>query len=224
MKKLLAIALLTVFTLTVPLFAQEIANVDVQNSAGFSHGQGVVAQDHFGFYNEVTFTYRHCDKYASDVTTGHLFWKKTKHVVDYDACNADPSTVFEVRKHHNLTTNAGKDFIKAQVSGTAVTGNCVYIAVGNSAITPAAGDTTLTGEVTTNGLGRASGTYASTGTGTFTLSKQFTDVTAATSNVQSAAVFTAVSSGTMCFEVGSLGPVTLNVNDTLTVTWSGTIS
>jgi hypothetical protein len=167
----------------------------------------------------VTETARHCAKYSHE--TGHLWWKHT--AIDSTACAADPSTVFSVTKHHNLTVTTGRDFIKAQVSGTGTATNCVFIAVGNSAVTPAAADTTLTGEVTTNGLGRASGTYASTGTGTFTLSKVFT-ATGAVATVQAAAVFTAVSAGTMCFEVGSLGPVTLANTDTLTVTWSGTIT
>jgi len=128
-------------------------------------------------------------------------------------------------RKHNLTPNGGKDFIKAQISGTAVTANCIYIGVDDTAYTPAATDTALPSEVTLNGFARASGTYASTGTGTWTLQKVFT-ATGAQSNIVAAAVFldATVGADTMCFGVGSLGPVTLATNDTLTVTWSGTVS
>jgi hypothetical protein len=196
-RKLLGATLVLVVLLGCASFAQN-TNVGVVNSATFSVNNldkvNDLANAKIGLYNLVTFEHRNAK--------GDLLHKWTR---------------------HNLTTNAGKDFIKAQISGTGTATNCIYIAISTSAVTPAAGDTTLTGEVSTNGGARASGTYASTGTGTFTLSKVFT-ASGAISSIQSAAVFTASSSGTMCFEVGSLGPVTLASTDTLTVTWSGTIS
>jgi len=212
MKRLFVVSL--ILMMAAVAFGQT-TNTAVQTSASFTVGKNVSSESTaLTFYmdNKVTFTYRHCDKYLNHDGT-----------VNVAACNADSSTVYSQVTKHNLTTNAGKDFIKAQISGTGVTTNCAYIAVGNSAVTPAATDTTLTGEVSTNGLSRAVGTYSSTGTGTFTLVKTFT-ATGAVSSLQAAAVFTAASSGTMCFEVGSLGPVTMATNDTLTVTWSGSVS
>ena len=217
--------LLAVLAMLVPLGFAQGAGVDV--AAAPAIGTGVHATATFGLYNEVTATWRHCAKYATTIEPSlakkifTLGTAKSRIEIDTEACTADPSTVFAVKKHHNLTTNAGKDFIKAQISGTATTSNCIYIAVGTTAITPAVTDTTLSGEVTTNGLQRAPGTYAAVGTGTFTLTKLFT-ATGAVSNVQAASVSTAASSGTMCFEVGSLGPTTLASTDTLNVVWSGT--
>lgn len=194
MKKTLAV-IIAVFAVAGLLAGQAPSNVGVANSAQFSHDSYNQASSTFGFYNLVTF----------------------------EAKTPDGVTYFKMTKH-NLTTNAGKDVIKQQVANNgSQPAACSYIAVSTSAITPAVGDTSLTGEVSTNGLARALGTYASTGTGTWTLSKTFT-ATGAVSNVQAAAVFNAASGTTMCFEVGSLGPVTLATNDTLTVTWSGTIS
>jgi hypothetical protein len=225
MKTLIAtcVLILVVFTLC---YAQEPTNIAVGNSVSFERGHMEPASATFGLYNMVTFTQRDCTKYSSYHRGGFL-WLHQIHVIDNEACNADLSTIKKQWSHHNLTVDAGKNFIKAQVSGTGTTANCIFMAVGTSAVTPAAGDTTLTGEATTNGMyngsNRWTGTYADTGTGTFTLSKTFT-ATGAVSNVQAAAVFTAGTSGTMCFEVGSLGPVSLATNDTLTVQWSGTIS
>jgi hypothetical protein len=217
--------LLLVLCGALSMTAQQVATVGVGDSASIAKGSSQSSSATVGLYNMVDATFRHCAKYAA---LGLGEDENGKLRPGQKACNDDPSTVFATKKNHNLTTNAGKDFIKAQISGTGTTANCIYMAVGTSAVTPAAGDTTLTGESTANGMNnggstRWTGTYASTGTGTFTLTKVFT-ATGAVSSVQAAAVFTAASSGTMCFEVGSLGPVTLANTDTLTVTWSGTIS
>lgn len=219
--RLVVLALFIALALPLSMAAQGVQQpIGADITATLQAGRGMQAAGTFGFYNMVTATYRHCAKYATQ--SGHLWWKHT--VVDANACAADPSTVFAVTNHHNLTTNAGKDAIKQQVLNTgSQPAACGFIAISTSAVTPAAGDTTLTGEVSTNGGARASGTYASTGTGTATLSKVFT-ATGAIASIQAAAVFNASSVGTMCFEVGSLGPVTLATSDTLTVTWSGTIS
>ena len=58
---------------------------------------------------------------------------------------------------HNLLTNAGRDVMHSNCYTNVTTGTrgFNYIAVTESTITPAAGDTTLAGEVTTNGLQRA---------------------------------------------------------------------
>jgi hypothetical protein len=215
-----AVLLILTMALSVSGVAQVQQPVNTHFGATFDKVVGVGLPTQFGFYNEVTATARHCADYVKQ--TGHLWWKSS--YIDAAACEADPSTVFAVKKNHNLTTNAGKDAIKQQVLNTgSQPAACGFIAISTSAVTPAAGDTTLTGEVATNGGARASGTYASTGTGTATLTKVFT-ATGAITSVQAAAVFNASSAGSMCFEVGSLGPVTLANTDTLTVTWSGTIS
>ncbi|AIF83496.1 hypothetical protein NTE_01432 [Candidatus Nitrososphaera evergladensis SR1] len=126
-------------------------------------------------------------------------------------------------EQHNLITNAGKDFISAQIGSDSTGSNGAnYIALTNTAITPVAGDTTLSGEITNNGLSRAQGTYAHTnGQSTFTVSKTFT-ATGATA-AQAAGLFTASSGGTMMAE-NTFNAVSLAANDQLTITWTITLS
>ena len=173
--------------------AQSSERTNVKVSAAAHVGRGRVEQQSVRFDNWVTITARHAD-----------------------------GTVFAERKVHNIVTNAGFDLIAANVSGTVGTA-CKYVAVTNAAITPAAGDTTLSGEIdNTNGLGRASGTYAHTGgTKTYTVTKVFT----ASGTVQSQAtgLFDAASTGNMCYEA-TYTQVTVNASDTLTVTWTVTLS
>lgn len=124
----------------------------------------------------------------------------------------------------NLVTNAGLNWLADIMSNTStpsVNAQCNYIALTNTAITPAAGDTTLSGEIVANGLSRAQATYAhSANATTYTLSKTFTAT--GTQSAQAGAVFTASSAGTMCFE-DTFTAASLATNDTLTVTWTVTI-
>lgn len=132
-------------------------------------------------------------------------------------------TEFYHHEDHNLITAAGKDFISAQIGSITPGGNGAnYIALTNTAITPAAGDTALSGEITSNGLARAQGTYAHTvGQSTFTVSKTFTAT--ASQSAQAAGLFTASSAGTMMAE-NTFTSVSLANNDQLTITWTITLS
>lgn len=61
----------------------------------------------------------------------------------------------------NLATSAGVDANSSQMANTAAqAASCNYVALTNTAITPAVADTTLSGEISSNGLSRAQGTYA----------------------------------------------------------------
>ncbi len=105
-----------------------------------------------------------------------------------------------------------------------------YLALSANTTSPSAGDTTLTGEITTagGGLVRAQATYAHTGgASTYTLTKTFTangsDSLPVT--IGKVAVFNAASSGTMPWS--SLLSPTAPVNasgDTLTITETITLS
>jgi hypothetical protein len=127
-------------------------------------------------------------------------------------------------KEHNLLTQDGRDqmhtncYISNSLSGSGFG----YIASTESTITPAATDTTLTGEITTNGLARALATTrnhtdnsnSSTVEHTFTASGSFTDVKAS-------ATFNAASAGTMAHIANfSTGSGTLISGDTLKITWT----
>jgi hypothetical protein len=127
-------------------------------------------------------------------------------------------------ENHNLITTAGKDFISAQLGSTSPgTNGANYIALTTDATAPAAGDTTLTGEITTGGLARAIGTYSHTaGTNTYQVQKQFT-ASASFTAVQKAGLFTAVTVGTMMAE-NTFSSVNLISGDQITITWTITIA
>jgi len=126
---------------------------------------------------------------------------------------------------HNLLTNGGRDFIHAQAytNTAAGTQGSRYIAVSTDTGSPAAGDTTLTGEISTNGLGRAAATTNthSAGTNTSTLGITYTASGTHTA-VQKSALFNASSSGTMTHE-NTFTSVTLASGDSLQVTWTLTL-
>lgn len=67
----------------------------------------------------------------------------------------------------NLRTTAGINWqgaLMGQTTTPSVNAQCNYIALTNTAITPAMADTTLSGEIVTNGLSRTQATYTLTGT------------------------------------------------------------
>jgi hypothetical protein len=126
-------------------------------------------------------------------------------------------TIFYDHTFSNLRTNAGATWQEGQMAGTTAA-VCTYIALSNSAITPNATDTSLAGEITTNGLARTLGTVSYTaGASSYTVSNKFTAT--ATQAAQAAALLNAASGGTECFE-NTFTQVSLNANDTVTVTWT----
>lgn len=130
-----------------------------------------------------------------------------------------------IEDKHNLLTNGGRDFIHAQAyrNTSAGTEGSRYIAVSNDSGSPAAGDTTLTGEISTNGLARAAATTNThtNGTNTSVLGITFT-ATGAHSNVQKSALFNQASTGTMTHE-NTFTPVTLATDDQLQISWTLTL-
>jgi hypothetical protein len=127
---------------------------------------------------------------------------------------------------HNLLTTDGRDFYHAQCiieTAANTTKGANHIALTESTITPAAGDTTLAGEITTNGLGRSNpsttithtdNTNSSTVEHTFTAAGSFTDVKAS-------ALFNAATTGIMTHEANfGTGSGTLISGDTLKTTWT----
>jgi hypothetical protein len=126
-------------------------------------------------------------------------------------------TVFLDVTGHNLRTNAGINWQYNQMAGTTAA-VCTYIALTNTAITPNATDTSLSGEITANGLSRALGTVTHTSNATsYTLANTFTAT--GTQAAQAAAILNASSSGTMCFE-NTFTQASLVSGDTLSVTWT----
>lgn len=120
-----------------------------------------------------------------------------------------------------LRTNAGRDWQARVMGDTAANGTGNYASatwIGLTANTdaPAAGDTTLTGEVTSGTLARAQAAYAHTnGTATYTLTKSFTSDQTIT--IAKIGVFNASSAGTMAFETLLNAVATMVSGDTLNV-------
>jgi hypothetical protein len=125
----------------------------------------------------------------------------------------------------NQITNVGRVQLHKQGYDTTglATNGFNYIALTNTAVTPAAGDTTLSGEIAANGLSRAQGTVTlASGAGNqTTISKVFTNTTA-NQAAQAAALFNAASVGTMNHEL-TFTQRSLIVGDTLTVTYTITL-
>lgn len=138
--------------------------------------------------------------------------------VHVKAWHADGTVFFEAT-NHNLRTNAGADAQASQMGNTATqAAACNYIALSNDTTAPGSTDTSVTGEITTNGLARAQGTYSHTnGTTSFTVVKTFTAT--GSQSAQKTGLLNAPSAGTLCFE-NTFSQVSLAANDTLQVTWT----
>jgi hypothetical protein len=118
------------------------------------------------------------------------------------------------------TPNATANYIVAVGQNPAA-----WLAVTSTSFTPANTDTTLSGELTSNGFTRAVGTYGHTAAGsTYTLSHQWTAT--GTQTINNEAVFGACNTtggGVMPFESAEPSPPTLVSGDTLTNTVTITI-
>lgn len=120
----------------------------------------------------------------------------------------------------NLRTTAGLNWQSDVMGADSQPVAAQWIGLTLNATAPAAGDTTLTAEIAAGGLTRAEGTYAHTGGATFyTITRTFT-ASAVHTGVSKAGLFTAVSAGTMAFETLLNNPATLQIGDTLTITWT----
>ena len=126
---------------------------------------------------------------------------------------------------HNLLTTDGRDFFHAQVYTNTSTGTvgANFIALTTDSTGADAGDTTLPGEISTGGLGRAIATTIThvDDSNTTTLVKTFTSSGTHTA-VQMSGTFNAASSGILAHEA-VFTSVTLVSSDTLQVTWTLTL-
>ena len=128
----------------------------------------------------------------------------------------------------NLTVNAGLTACARQSHNPAYASAATvaqYVAVTANTDTPLAADTTLTGEISSAGLGRSQATYAdgsSAGQYTLTLTMTYTGSTPVV--LAKAAVFDDPAVGNMWYEaLFSPNTVTVNNNgDQVTLQWAGT--
>lgn len=127
---------------------------------------------------------------------------------------------------HNLFVNAGRDFLSAQMftNTSAGTRGAGFIALTENGTAPAASDTTLTSEISTNGLERADATTKSHSAGaTTTVIEHTFTAGAAFSTVQKSGLFNAASSGTLVCE-NTFTSTALSTNDQIKITWTITHS
>jgi hypothetical protein len=123
--------------------------------------------------------------------------------------------------HPNLLTTDGRDFYHAQVltNTSAGTRGSGFLAVTTDSGAPAAGDTTLASEITTNGLARADATTKThtDNTNSTTIEHEWT-ASGTHTNVQKCALFNASSAGIMTHE-GTFTAASLISGDKLKVTY-----
>lgn len=126
----------------------------------------------------------------------------------------------------NLITNVGRVWMHTQCYATTGMGanGLNWIALSNDTLTETATSTTLSTEITTNGLARAQGTVTlPTGSGTTTtVDKTFTCATAPQA-AQKGALFTASTVGTMNHAL-AFTQRSLQIGDTLQTTWTLTLA
>lgn len=154
--------------------------------------------------------------YDYDEKTGLYQYKKADDDVEAFNIVTDPG---RVRIHTYLYGSAG------QGQRAALGGGLNYVGLSNNGTAPAAADSTLTAELSGNGLTRALGVVTlPTGAGTSTtIQNIFTYTGVSSQGVQKTALFDASSVGTMAHEI-QFAQRTLFQNDTLTVTYTITLA
>lgn len=102
-----------------------------------------------------------------------------------------------------------------------------YVALSTTSLTPAKGDTTLSGETAATGLARVLGTVQNyvapstlDGAASFDIYNQFTNTSGGSVTINSSALFDAVSSGNMFAEANLSPSAPLGNNDILQLTWT----
>jgi hypothetical protein len=157
----------------------------------------------------------HARPYDYDEKTGLFLYKR----VDED------------EEAWNLVTDGGRVAIHTYIYGTTSQRSSAslgtglnYIALSNDGTAAAAGDTTLTGELSGNGLSRVQGAVTlPTGSGTVTTIATTFTYSGVSQAVQKTALFDAGSGGKMAHEI-LFTQRSLATNDTLTLTFSITLS
>lgn len=186
---------------------------------------------HFGIsgFNRIVTDHGKFQRYY---TAGEKLRRKEYIQTIEDGPNAGRVGVY--RLAHGVTFNsrvdAGAALTASLMSGSTLGGISApaapkYLATSSTSLTPAHGDTTLTGEISTNGFARAlatAGSYSAPASldaaASFTFSKTFTATGSQT--VNSAALFDASSAGNLFVEGNLSSTVNAVTNDTLAITWT----
>jgi len=126
--------------------------------------------------------------------------------------------------HAMSLTNLGKDWLEGIIGNAVGSDVAKYIACSNASDSFSAAWTAIPGEITTGGLARAAGTYASTGTGTWNITKTFS-VTATNSTKLYGLYYASSGSYLLAAEQqGTANQKNLLAGDSLKITVQGSIS
>lgn len=129
----------------------------------------------------------------------------------------------EYQYHAGVITTIGKNWIEDQLGDSPGTDPAKWISLSSDTGSPAVGWTQIPSEIASGGLERASGTYASTGDGQWTIEHQFT-ASATHTDVQLTGLQWASSGDGNLFGADTFTPVTLNSGEKLTVTATVTVT
>jgi len=151
-----------------------------------------------------------------------------KGYVIVDAYHYDAATGTYVHFYHhessNVITTIGLNWIENQLGDTPATDPAKWISLSNDGGS-AAGWTKLPTELDdTNGMGRAEGAYASTGDGVWTILKTFTATGAVTVQTTGLQWVVTLQSDNNLMAANDFTSVTLAAADTVTITWTLTLS
>ncbi len=148
--------------------------------------------------------------------------------VTVDAYHYDEATGSYIHFYHdegsNVITNIGKDWIEDQLGDSPATDPAKWISLSNDGSSLATW-TELPAELdNANGMGRAVGTYASTGVGIWTISKTFTATGAVSVQTSGLQWVVTAQSDINLMAANDFTQVILATDDSLTVTWTLTLS
>jgi hypothetical protein len=133
---------------------------------------------------------------------------------------------------YNSRVTKGGDLIASLITGVSFNGITSplppkYVAVSTNTLTPLLTDITLSGETALSGLARAAGTQSGyvaptvlDGAASYNVVYTFTNNSGSPITLVSSALFDAATSGNMFAEANLSSSATLQVTDTLTITWT----
>ena len=132
--------------------------------------------------------------------------------------------LLSISSHAMSLTDAGKDWLEGIIGNAVGTDVAKHIACSNSSDAFSAAWTAIPAEITTSGLARAAGTYASTGVGTWNITKTF-DITGTESTKLYGLYYNVTGNCLLAAEQQGVG-AQKNVlsGDTLKITIQGTVS
>jgi hypothetical protein len=180
---------------------------------------GPLFQQKASFQDNVTIQFYKHDAWAVNIQALQEGWSASCWV----GCHGITYTY----KTHNKVTNVGINYVQQQMFGSAATTpSAIYIALSSDSGAPAYTDTACTSEISTAGVGRATGSYTpgtpSAGASTNTITHTFT-ATASVTSAQKGCLFTAISGGTL-FADTTFAVTQMNNLDTLNIIWTVVIT